>query len=129
MELTNEIVAAGPGASDADVGEAIDALVRMLAPMAPFISEELWHRLGRDGSVHKADWPEADASLVREETAMMVVQVNGKVRDKIDVPTDVSEDQMVERARASDKVRAHLEGHEVIKTIAVPPKLINFVVR
>jgi leucyl-tRNA synthetase len=128
MELTNEISNLAPGAADADVVEAIEALVLMLAPMAPFITEELWHRLGRDGSVHKAPWPMEETSLVVEETAVMVVQVNGKVRDRVDVPIDVSEDQMIERARAS-KAGAYLEGHEVIKTIVVPPKLVNFVVR
>jgi leucyl-tRNA synthetase len=128
MTLTNEIADA-KDASDTDVAEAVTALVQMLAPSAPFIAEELWTRLGREGSVHMSSWPVADAALVVEETATMVVQVNGKVRDRLDVPAGVGKEDMVSRARASEKVAAHLDGKDVVKTVVVPPKLVNFVVR
>jgi leucyl-tRNA synthetase len=128
MTLTNEISDAS-GTSDADLGEAVDALVRMLDPMAPFISQELWSRLGRDGYVQRAEWPAFDASLTKVDHVTMVVQVSGKVRDKIDVPADVNEEQMKESALASEKVRAHLDGREIVKTIVVPPKLVNLVVK
>ena len=128
MSLTNELHE-HIGASDADVGEAVGVLVRMLAPMAPFITEELWHRLGNDEPILKAEWPRADASLVEVDTVTMIVQISGKVRDKIEVPADVSEDRMKELALGSDKVRAHLDGREIVKTVVVPPKLINIVAR
>jgi leucyl-tRNA synthetase len=127
MTLTNEIYD-NLGESDADVGEAIRALVRMLAPMAPFVAEELWQRLGGEGAVLFAGWPEAEDQLVQVETVTMVVQVNGKVRDKIEVRAGVTEEQMEETARAS-AARAHLDGRDVVKVVIVPPKLINFVVR
>jgi len=128
MTLTNEIADARD-ASDADLGEAAGALVRMLNPMAPFISQELWLRLGMEGYVQRADWPVADPALIKVDHVTMVVQVSGKVRDKIDVPADIGEAQMKERALASEKVRAHIDGREVVKTVIVPPKLVNLVVR
>ena len=128
MTLTNQIADA-KDAADADAAEAIVALIVMLAPSAPFITEELWHRLGREGSIHMASWPAADPSLVAQETVTMVVQVNGKVRDRIDVPANIAADAMVDRAKSSAKVRPHLDGKNVVKTIVVPPKLVNFVVR
>jgi leucyl-tRNA synthetase len=128
MTLTNEIADAR-GASDADVGEAVEALTKMLDPMAPFISQELWTRLGHDGYVQRADWPSFDPSLTKVDHVTMIVQVSGKVRDKIDVPADIGEEQMRERALASEKVRAHLDGREIVKTIIVPPKLVNLVIR
>ena len=124
--LTNEI--ADADATDADVAEAFGALLHLLAPFAPFVTEELWHRLGREGSIHMAPWPAADRSLVAQETVTMVVQVNGKVRDRIEVPAGISEDEMVERAKASEKVRAQLDGKAIARTIVKPPKLVNIVV-
>ena len=128
MTLTNEIAVAR-GASDADLAEAVSALARMLNPMAPFISQELWTRLGNEGFVQHADWPAADPMLIKVDHVTMIVQVLGKVRDKIDVPADIGEDEMKERALASDKVRAHIDGREIVKTVVVPPKLVNLVVR
>ena len=128
MTLTNEIHDAS-GAPDADVAEAATALLKLLAPLAPFVTEELWHRLGHDGSIHMSSWPEADPALVAEDTATMVVQVNGKVRDRIEVPAGISQDDMRVRAMASERVKAHLDGKTVTKTVVVPPKLVNIVVR
>jgi leucyl-tRNA synthetase len=128
MTLTNEISAAA-GAPDADVAEAIDALIRMLQPFAPFMTEELWRRLGGTGALAKASWPVADASLLTHETVTMVVQVSGKVRDRVEVPAGIAQDEMLSRARASDVVRRHIEGKTVVKEIVVPPKLVNIVVR
>ncbi|HLW18482.1 MAG TPA: class I tRNA ligase family protein, partial [Actinomycetota bacterium] len=128
MMLTNEIADARD-ASDADLAEAASALARMLNPMAPFISQELWTRLGNEGYVQRADWPVADPDLIKVDHVTMVVQVSGKVRDKIDVPADIGENEMKERALASDKVRAHIDGREIVKTVIVPPKLVNLVVR
>ena len=128
MTLTNEITDA-KDATDADVAEAISALIQMLAPSAPFIAEELWHRLGRDGSIHMSSWPAADPALARQETVTMIIQVNGKVRDRVEVPATIAQDEMIERAKASDKVRGQLDGKDIVKTIAVQGKLVNFVVK
>jgi leucyl-tRNA synthetase len=129
MTLTNEISDAKKQAPDADVSEAIEALIKMLAPSAPFIVEELWHRLGRQGSIHLSSWPTAEPALAKQESVTMVIQVNGKVRDRIDVPSTIVHDEMIERAKASERVRSQLDGKDIVKTIAVPPKLVNFVVR
>ena len=108
--------------------ELIEALLKMLAPMAPYITEEQWHRSGHEGSIHEAPWPSFDARLAEEQQATMVVQVNGKVRDTIAVPADITEEDMKDRALASEKVRGHLAGREPSKIIAKPPKLISLVV-
>jgi leucyl-tRNA synthetase len=108
--------------------ELIESLLKMLAPMAPYIAEEQWHRFGHDTTIHFEKWPTYDEALAAEEEATMVVQVNGKVRDTIAVSTDISEDEMKQRALASDKVQAHLGGKEPAKVIAKPPKLVSLVV-
>jgi leucyl-tRNA synthetase len=129
MSLTNDLQKLQSGSSDEDVAEAIESLLKMLAPTAPFITEELWHRLGREGSIHKASWPSVDEALTAVDTVPMAVQVNGKTRDVLEVATEVEGARMEEVARASDKVAKHLDGKQVVKVITVPPKLINFVVR
>ena len=106
--------------------ELIEALLKMLAPMTPYLSEEQWRRLGHDTSVHFAPWPGYDAALAAQEEVTMVVQVNGKVRDTLQVPADITEDRMKEIALASEKVRSHLPG-EPSKVIVKPPKLISLV--
>jgi leucyl-tRNA synthetase len=105
----------------------IVALLKMLAPMAPYLAEEQWRRLGNEESIHFAPWPTFDASLATEEEVTMVVQVNGKVRDTLKVPADISEDEMTKRALASAKVQAHLEGNDPKKVIVKPPKLVSLV--
>jgi len=128
MVLTNEIrttLDEGDGAL-----EASRALVQMLAPFAPFAAEELWRvELGESASVHLSAWPSFDPALVVEETVTLVVQVNGKVRDKVEVPADVSEADALVAARASAGARRSLEGREVVKEIVRAPKLVNFVVK
>ena len=104
-------------------------LVKLLAPMAPYITEEQWHRYGGDGSVHIASWPTFDEELAADDVVTMVVQVNGKVRDTIDVPASITEEEMRTKALASERVRAHLDGKEPVKVITKPPRLISLVVR
>ena len=108
--------------------ELIEALLKMLAPFAPYISEEQWHRLGHERSIHEERWPDYDEDLAAGRTVTMVVQVNGKVRDTIEVPADISEDDMVQTALASEKVKNHLDGKEPAKVITKPPKLVSLVV-
>jgi leucyl-tRNA synthetase len=109
--------------------ELIETLLKLLAPMAPYLTEEQWHRLGHDSSIHFEPWPTFDPTLVTEDEVTMVIQVNGKVRDTIAVPVDITEEQMVERALASEKIQAYLNGGEPAKIIARPPKLLSLVVR
>jgi leucyl-tRNA synthetase len=105
----------------------IETLLKLLAPMAPYIAEEQWHRLGHQGSIHLESWPEYDPALAAEDEVTMVVQVDGKVRDTIQVPVGISEDEMRDRALASERVLAHLGGEEPAKVIAKPPRLISLV--
>ncbi|MGH2760539.1 MAG: class I tRNA ligase family protein, partial [Actinomycetota bacterium] len=107
----------------------IDVLLHTLAPIAPYITEELWERIGGEGSIHAGAWPVAEASLAAVERVTMVVQVDSKVRDRIEVPADVSEEQAVDLARSSDKVRAVLGGTDPARVIARPPRLVNLLTR
>jgi leucyl-tRNA synthetase len=126
MELTTEI------RSVLDRGEAAreaaTTLVQMMSPMAPFIADELWRgALGREGSVHRQKWPEYDSALAREETVTLVVQVDGRVRDRIEVPADASEDDVVGLARGSERALRALGHRDVARVIARPPRLVNLV--
>jgi leucyl-tRNA synthetase len=94
----------------------------------PFITEELWRRLGHDGSIHDQPWPQADASLLVEEQVQIVVQVDGKVRGRVTVPTGADQATIEAAAREDEIVASHLDG-DVVKVIVVPDKLVNFVVR
>jgi leucyl-tRNA synthetase len=100
----------------------------MLAPMSPHIAHEIWERRGFEGMLAEQPWPDWDPDLAREETVTMVVQVNGKVRDRIDVPADITPEEAERLALASEKARAFIDGHEVRKMVARPPRLVNIVV-
>ena len=106
----------------------VEPLVLLLAPLAPHVSEELWSRLGHPDSLATEPFPEADPALLVDETVEVPVQVNGKVRTRIDVPAEADAAAMEAAARADDKVAALLEGKTVRKVIAVPGRMINFVV-
>jgi leucyl-tRNA synthetase len=124
MELVNEL----GGAVDApDARFAGETAVSLIQPFAPHVAEELWTALGQE-RLWEERWPEADSSQLVRETFELVVQVNGKVRDRIEVDASLTEDELVARARESKRVRAYLDGGEPRKTIVVPKKLVNFVV-
>jgi leucyl-tRNA synthetase len=129
MELVNEAYRyRGAGGADARVmGELVGSLLKLLAPMAPYLTEEQWRRRGHEGSIHNQPWPTFDESLAALDEVTMVVQVNGRVRDTIAVPADITEDDMVTRALASEKVAAHLGGRDPAKVITKPPKLVSLV--
>jgi leucyl-tRNA synthetase len=124
--LTNEMrsaLDAGGGAR-----EAASALALMLAPLAPFAAEELWREvLGNEASVHVTSWPSFDEELAREQRVTLVVQVDGKVRDRIEVDADADEDACRELALGSGKVRDALDGRLVTKTFVRAPRLVNLV--
>jgi leucyl-tRNA synthetase len=108
---------------------AARTLASLLQPFAPHIAEELWERLGGE-RLWREPWPRADERFLARDTFTLVIQVNGKVRGKIDVPLDLGHDELLARAREHPNVRAHLgDGVTVVKEIVVPGKLVNFVVR
>jgi len=128
MVLTNEMRTA-LDAGGAARGAA-EALVQMLAPFAPFAAEELWREvLGHADSVHISRWPAYDEALAAPEVVTLIVQIDGKVRDKIEVPADAGEDRVLELARASEKARRAIGDREVVKEIVRAPKLVNLVTR
>jgi leucyl-tRNA synthetase len=124
MELVNEI-SSDPGAPDARF--SAETAVSLIQPYAPHVAEELWGVLGRE-RLWEEPWPEVDESQLVRETFELVVQVNGKVRDRFEVDAGMGEDELVARARESERVRAYLNGSEPRKTIVVPGRLVNFVV-
>jgi leucyl-tRNA synthetase len=109
--------------------EAIDKLLLLMAPSTPHLAEELWTGMGKPYSIHNQPWPEYDPALVKEDQITLVVQVNGKVRDKIDAPAAINEQEARELALSSEKIKGHLEGKTPVKVIYVPAKLINIVVK
>ena len=128
MELTNDLyryVQSEAGARTATLDAAVDTLLLLLAPMAPHVTAELWERR-RGGEVHAEVWPEADPAKLTVDTVTMVVQVNGKVRDRIEVDAGIDAADAERLALASEKVAAHLDG-DPKKVIARPPKLVNIV--
>lgn len=109
--------------------EAFNKLLVLLAPFAPHISEELWEAMGHEDSVHKEPWPEYNPDFLVAEEIEVVLQINGKVRDRILVPSDANPAEIEAAALAADKVKAATAGKQILKVIAVPGKLVNIVVK
>ena len=107
---------------------ALRTLSLMLAPITPFLAEELWARLGGVYSVHQQTWPAFDPAQVVEETVTLIVQVNGKVRERLTLPSGTTQEEARTHALRSTKVRSHVAGKQVHDTFWVPDKLINLVV-
>ena len=131
MELTNLMNQVWErGSVDAAVWqESVEKLLLLMAPMAPHISEELWEATGREYSVHQQAWPEWDESLAASESITLVVQVNGRLRDRIEVDASISEAPARELALASARIQPHVEGKEIVKVVYVPGRLVNIVAR
>ncbi|MFO7286553.1 MAG: leucine--tRNA ligase, partial [Gammaproteobacteria bacterium] len=123
MELTNAMYK-----WDRVPHEAAEKLALLLSPFAPHISEELWSLLGHAESLAYAPWPEADPALLKSDTLEIPVQVNGKMRGRINVPADADQDTVIAIAREDDNVKRHLEGQNVRRAIYVPGRILNFVV-
>ncbi len=130
MELTNALYAhEADGISSPLFAEAQRSLVLLLAPFAPFLAHELWEMLGEKGSLLRAPWPKYDAALAKEEELEIPVQINGKLRSVVVVPSAASEDFVVEKALADEKVKSAIVGKQIVKKIFVPGKMLNFIVR
>ena len=132
MELVNAArkeIDAGAGAADPAVREAAEAVAVLLSLVAPYTAEDMWVLLGHEPSVVRAGWPAVDEALLVEDTVTAVVQVKGKVRDTLEVPADITAEDLEARARASQKVRNFIGDAQIVKVIVREPKLVNLVIR
>ena len=131
MELVNAVY----GIKDANavsgglMKEVVSALLRLLAPFAPHMTEELWAQLGEEGSIHKCTWPTFDESALVQDEVEIVLQINGKVRDKVLLPATATKDEMETLALANPRVQGFIGDKQVVKVICVPKKLVNIVVK
>ena len=108
---------------------AIISLLKLMSPVAVYLTEEAWHDLGGNGSIHEQSWCEWDENLAKSSSITLVVQINGKVKEKINVEEGLSQEQMKQTALESPKIKVQLEGKTVVKIIAVPGKLVNIVIK
>ena len=131
MELVNEMYRykEGSAINPGLYGAAIKDLIIMLAPFVPHVTEEMWEHLGYEGSVHDQSWPEYDEKALVKDTVEIVVQVNGKIKEKLDIAGGLSKEEMEKTVMENEKVKGLIEGKNVVKVIAVPGKLINIVVK
>ena len=109
--------------------EAVDTLAKLLAPIATHLAEELWHQLGKPGSIHEQRWPRHDPAAIASDTVTLAVQVNGKRRAEITVPKDADKAAIIQAAKSERNVARHLEGVEIVREIVVPERLVNLVVK
>ncbi|MFQ5663256.1 MAG: leucine--tRNA ligase [Terriglobia bacterium] len=130
MELVNELYAQEPleeAVSPEVLKEVFAMAILLVSPYAPHLAEELWEQLGQPQSVAETPWPEYDPELAKEEEYEIVIQVNGRVRGRIRVSTELSEEELLEQALANPGVARLVDGHRITKTVVVPKKLINIV--
>ncbi|MCB9357255.1 MAG: leucine--tRNA ligase [Calditrichaeota bacterium] len=134
MELTNELYGwVEAGLKDVKKSaarvEVIETLVKLLAPSAPHMAEELWHVFGHAGSIFDESWPEFDAEKAKADTVTIAVQINGKLRETFDAAAGASKDELEKQALGLEKVKAQLQGKQLAKVIVVPGKIVNLVVK
>ncbi|MGX2967146.1 leucine--tRNA ligase [Ursidibacter sp. B-7004-1] len=131
MELMNKLTKAplNDAQDKAVMAEALSAVIRMLYPITPHICFELWHAIGNESSIDFAPWVQADETAMVEDEKLVVVQVNGKVRGKVTVPANATEDEVKSLALGDENVAKHLDGLNVIKVIYIPFKMLSFVAK
>jgi leucyl-tRNA synthetase len=131
MEFNNVLIKQQhePVAQTAVYRQSLETMMQLLAPMAPHITEELWHQTGHEGSIHVSEWPTYDEAMTRAETFTLVIQVNGKVRDRIEVPADISEGEARAAALDNARIASFIGDNTIQKVIYIPGKLVNIVVR
>lgn len=129
MELVNELYATEANLTPPVVADVLEKLVLLLGPFAPYVAQEMWEQMGREGMVFKQPWPKYDIELAKEEGAEVVLQVNGKVRSRITVPHGTSRQDLESLAKADEKIKPLVDGKQIVKVIAVPDKLVNIVVK
>ncbi len=118
-----------PVRNSAIEAEAINSLVTLLAPFAPHITEELWHELGYNGSIHKQPWPEFDPTALIQDEVEIVIQINGKVRERLMAGADLDKDGLEKYVLEQDNVKNLIQGKQIVKIVVVPKKLVNIVVK
>lgn len=131
MELVNatrKVIDSGVGPSDAAVREAAEAIAVSLSLVAPYTAEEMWECLGHKPAIAKAGWPVVDKSLLGADNVIAILQVNGKIKDRIEVSPNVSKEELEKLATENSEIKAALSGATVKKVITVTPKLVNFVI-
>lgn len=107
----------------------MEEFVKLLAPICPHICEEIWSDLGHLDTITYAAWPSYDEAKLASDSVSLVIQINGKLRDKLEVSLDASNEEIIAQALASERVKLYTDGKEIVKTIVVPKKLINIVVK
>lgn len=115
--------------NNAVLKECVETVIVILAPFAPHLGDELWSMIGKDGSVFSISWPKYDDSALVQDEVEVVVQVNGKVRDKMNIPANTSKEDMEKLAMENTKIKDFVEGKTVVKIVGVPNKLVNIVVK
>ncbi len=128
MELVNvarKTVDQGPGGGDPAVREAAETVAMALSLFAPYTAEEIWEILGHEPSVAHALWPEADQTLLVEESVVAIVQVNGKLRAKLEVSPSITADELREKAFADPHIASYVEGQEIKNVVVRPPKVVS----
>jgi leucyl-tRNA synthetase len=128
MELMNALVDEEARLSASTVAQVLENLTLLLGPFAPYLAQEIWEELGHLGPVFRETWPSYDPELAKEDLAVIVVQVNGKVRSHIQAAFGTPGDVLQALALEDPKVRPFIEGKQVVKVIVVPDKLVNVVV-
>jgi leucyl-tRNA synthetase len=137
MELVNDLYKAREEEGEAALAEplaaavwreAVETLILLLSPMVPHLAEELWHHLGKTTSVYLEAWPQADPAAMAVETRLVVIQVNGKLRSKIEVAADAGDEEIEQQALADERIKELLQGKTVKKVVVARQKLVNIVV-
>ena len=124
----NELTSAEADISAPAMRRILETLTLILAPFAPYVSEELWEELGKAGPAFKQPWPAYDPDLARDAAAEIPVQVNGKLRSRLLVPFGTAKEELERLAQADDKVKPFIDGKPIVKIVVVPDKLVNIVV-
>jgi leucyl-tRNA synthetase len=128
-ELLNLVRSKAEVTDPAVLRETIEIVLRILSPVVPHLAEELWHELGHNESIFSQGWPEVDAQAAVEEQIEIPVQVNGKVRSRLQVAPDISREDLERLALADAKIQGYIEGKEIAKVIVVPGRLVNVAVK
>ncbi|MCX6004040.1 MAG: leucine--tRNA ligase [Chloroflexi bacterium] len=131
MEFTNFLIKVRGNGSVAasDWEKGIETLIILLAPTAPHLAEELWHRTGHEYSIHNQSWPKWDETLAKEDEITLVVQVNGKLRDRISVQASIGENEAKQLAQNSERVKPYTQNNKIVNIIYIPSRLVNIVVK
>jgi leucyl-tRNA synthetase len=114
--------------ADAAVREAAEAIAISLSLVAPYTAEDMWEKLGHQPAIANAGWPTVDPALLEDDSVEVVLQINGKIIDRIDVSPSISKDDLEKAAKGNAKIAEALSGAEIKKAIVGPPKLVNFVI-